>query len=501
MTMSVRLSDSTVRRLPDDIVRPGYDRSAISSGIVHLGVGAFHRAHQAVYTDDAIAAEGGDWGITGVSLRRPDMRDRLQPQDGLFVVEAREDQRRDRRLIGAMKSLLVAPENPDAVIAALADPGTQIITLTVTEKGYALNPDTGDLNVEADDIAADLRTPERPKTTLGYLFAGMRARRLAGVAAPTLISCDNLPDNGQRLRAGLVAYAQIVDPATAHWLEAHAAFPSTMVDRIVPAVTAELIADFTAETGLEDQGFLATEPFSQWVIEDWFSGPRPAWEAGCAQITKDVSAFETAKLRLLNGPHSTIAYLGYLAGHRFVHEAMADPPFASFVEALMTEEILPTVAQPAGLDLHEYTKQLRARFANSALNHSTWQIAMDGSQKLPQRLLNTVRDQLRREAPIERLALAVAAWMRYVTGRDEAGEPIDVRDPMAGRLADTAARVRGEPHALAQAYLGISEIFGADLPQNVRFTAAVEDALESLLEHGAAKTIKAFQLANSITPD
>lgn len=487
--MISRLSSAGLPRGRGALRLPRYDRAKIGAKQVHLGVGAFFKAHQAVYTDDAIAAAGGDWRIVGVSFRRPDMRDALDPQEYLFTVVAADGAREERRVVGALKDMIVAPEDPQAVVGALADPAVSIVTLTITEKGYCLSPATGALDFDHADIAADIASPERPTSAIGYLVAAFARRAEAGAPFPTVISCDNLPENGARLRSAVIALAERIDPRLAERIASEGAFPSTMVDRIVPATTPADLDRFADETGLFDAALVRTEPFSQWVIEDRFAGPRPPWEKGGALIVADVKPFELAKLRLLNGAHSTIAYLGYLARFEHVADVMARPEFARFIARLQEEEIAPVTPAPESMPLRPYMAALRARFANPTLRHRTFQIAMDGSQKLPQRLLNTVRDQLSCDGPIARLALGVAAWTQYVSGVDEQGRAIDVRDPLADRLR-AASREGGEaPEARAAAFLSVGEVFDRDLALSARFSAALTTAIASLRSHGAVRAV------------
>jgi fructuronate reductase len=486
-----RLSTRTLAKLDRCVRRPGYDREAAGFGIVHLGVGAFMRSHVAVYTDEAMEAAGGDWAIAGVSLRRPDVRDALAPQDCWYTVGEFDGAGESRRLVGALRSMHVAPEDPAAVVRLLADPAVRVITLTVTEKGYCLDPGSGELSLTHPDIQHDLHEPQAPRGTIGFLAAALRQRMLSGAAPPTVISCDNLPGNGRRLRAAVLRFASQTHAPLATWIADRVAFPATMVDRIVPATTSEDIHRNAEVIGLRDEGFVKTEPFRQWVIEDHFAGERPRWEAGGALVVPDVEPFEKAKLRLLNGPHSTIAYLGSLAGFEYVHEAMRDGTFAAFVRRLMTEEIAPVTPEPEGLEHDTYVEALLARFANPSLQHRTRQIAMDGSQKLPQRLLATVRAQLERDGPIDGLCLAVAAWMRYCLGRDEQGRAYEVDDPLAPRFARVSAETPREARPLTDAFLAIREVFGTDLPENRRFRSKVEEALNGLLQNGAAATVGA----------
>ncbi len=486
--MPMRLSRATLDHLPAAVARPGYDPSTLATGIVHLGIGAFHRAHQAVYTD-ALLAEDPSWGILGVSLRSTDTRDALAPQDGLYSVSAVDGSGAARRVVGASTGLVVAPEDPTLVPARLADPGVRIVSTTVTEKGYSHDPATGRLREDDPDIRHDLADLARPKTTLGVLVSGLKQRRAAGLAPFTVLACDNLPANGHTLKGLVTRFAELVDADFGKWVAGEVRFPSTMVDRIVPATTDADREGVAAALGVEDAWPVLTEPFSQWVVEDAFSLGRPAWETVGVEFCADVAPYELMKLRLLNGSHSTLAYLGYLMGHQTVAAAMGEAALAALVEGLMRHESGPTLP-PLAVDLDHYRADLLARFRNPALKHRTWQIAMDGTQKLPQRLLGPIRDRLKAGLPIDRLALGVAAWMRYVTGIDESGAAIDVRDPLAARLraiADTAGPVADR---LAPALAGVREVFGDDLPADPRFMSAVETALGRLYAEGAAATVR-----------
>ena len=483
-----RLAEATLALLPERVQRPRYHRAATGIGIAHLGVGAFHKAHQAVYTDDALAHAGGDWAIAGISLMRPDNRNQLAPQDGLYAIGERDNRGESLRVIGAIKELLVAGENPGAVVARLAQDSIRVITLTITEKGYCLRPDGG-LDLEHVDIRHDLEPHQSPRSALGFLARALVQRRERNIAAPTILSCDNLPGNGARLRTALLQFLNAFAPDTADWCARYARFPSSMVDRIVPATAAEDVAHFQRETGLIDAAFVKTEPFRQWIIEDNFAQARPAWEAVGARLVRDIAPFETAKLRLLNGAHSAIAYLASLAGHEYVHQAIADPLLARFIEDLMAEEIAPTLAGPAELSLPAYQRELLARFGNRSLSHRVGQIAMDGSQKLPLRILQTVRERLARAASIKRLALVIAAWFRCWVGTDDRGGSIVIADPLAPALR-AAARGHRDPAAQVRALLRVGGIFSQDLAGDPRFTDAVTRGLASLAQYGVAATLK-----------
>lgn len=461
-----------------------YRREDIRSGIVHLGIGAFHRAHQAAYIDDLLALGAQDWGIRGASLRSKGVHDQLAPQDSLYTLLVRDGDQSDARLVGAVKDVIVASRSPDLLIAALADPAIRLVTLTITEKGYKLDPSTGGLLENDADLAADLANPSSPVTAIGYLFAGLAERRRRGLMPFTILSCDNLPNNGERTMAAVLAFADRVDPVIADWIRGDGAFPSSMVDRIVPATSQADIDGLGNLTGLIDEGMVKTEPFTQWVVEDRFSLGRPDFEAAGVQMTSNVAGWEHAKLRLLNGAHSSLAYLGGISGCDYIHECLSDDYFAGFLERLW-DEAQTTLTPVAGLDVRAYRASLRRRFANSALLHRTQQIAMDGSQKLPQRLLGTIRARLQAGAPIDALALGVAAWMRWQLGISEQGRSFIVDDPLAPQLRELATAAGRNAEALCRSLSGVTAIFDTDLPQNPLFTQAVEQALDLLLKHGA----------------
>lgn len=482
-----RLTVENLAGLKAGVRRPAYDRSRLTPGIVHLGLGAFARGHLCEYTEDALELDFGAWGVTGASLQRPDQRDRLAPQDGLYTLLKRAPAGPELRIIGCIGEVLVAPESPAALIVRIAAPETRIVSLTVTEKGYCHDPATGKLKADHPDIIHDLANPLAPRSAVGIIVAGLKARRAAGLGPFTALSCDNLPHNGGVLRGLVRDFAALSDDGLSQWIEANGAFPASMVDRIVPATTEADIAEVAGLTGLEDAAPVIGEPFRQWAIQDVFAAGRPAWHEVGAQMVSEVAPFEFMKLRMLNGAHSSLAYLGYLAGHETVAEASGDPVLARFLQGLWAE-IIPTVPAPQGVVLADYADALLARFRNPAIRHRTWQIAMDGSQKLPQRLLGTIRDRLKAGGGIDHLALGVAAWMRYVTGADEKGAVIDVRDPLAAEFATKATAAGRNAAALSRSLLGIEAIFGSDLPREERFTQAVERHLAALFEKGAKAT-------------
>ncbi|KQM97381.1 mannitol dehydrogenase [Sphingobium sp. Leaf26] len=485
----MRLSSATLAALPATIARPAYDRRQVKPGVVHLGIGAFHRAHQAVMFDDMLASGDLRWGIRAVSLRSPGVRDQMMPQDGLYHILVRDGADVAIRTIGAVLDVTVAPEDPAGVVEMLASPDTHIVTLTVTEKGYKLDPASGALRTDDPQLAADIASLDAPVTAPGFLVAALAKRRARGLPPFTAISCDNLPRNGQRLRGAVIALAQHHDPALADWIAQEGAFPETMVDRIVPATTADDIAIFARDHGLTDEALVKTEPFTQWVIEDRFCGPRPDFGPG-VQFTAAVAPWEEAKLRLLNGAHSAIAYLGGLAGIDHVHEVLEHTPMRAFVERLW-DEAATTLSPPAELDVAAYRRQLMARFDNGALMHRTHQIAMDGSQKLPQRLLATIADRRRMGQDAEALTLGVAAWLRWQAGVNDQGAAHIVDDPLADRIA---ALLKDQPDAAGrvQAILAYDAIVPAALRDDAAFAEQLTVHLASLEEKGAMATIAAM---------
>ena len=480
--MTDRISNAALSDLPAEVERPGYDRAAVKIGVVHLGIGAFHRAHQAVVFDDALRSGDLRWGILGVSLRSPGVRDQLNPQDGLYSVVVRDGVSDRTRIIGAVQGVLLAPEDPAAVVAAMASPDVHMVSLTVTEKGYRLDPASGGLLIEDADVAADLADLSRPRTAPGFLVAALGQRHRVGLPPFTVVSCDNLPHNGARVRSAVLAMAEAHDRALAEWIAAEGAFPQTMVDRIVPATTPDDIDAQAATLGVHDEGMVKTEPFTQWVVEDRFAGPRPDFAALGVQLTADVAPWEDAKLRLLNGAHSSIAYLGGLAGREFVHQVVAIPPFKAFVERLW-DEAEKTLNPPPGLDIPTYRIDLMARFSNPSLQHRTRQIAMDGSQKLPQRLLATIAARLDAHQSIDALALGVAGWIKWLDGVTETGETYAVDDPLAAALADALSGATSA-EARVRAVCGLSQIVPPRLADDPRFAEAVSRNLEGITGRG-----------------
>nr|WP_205691684.1 mannitol dehydrogenase family protein [Caulobacter sp. 602-2] len=479
MTPSLdRLSSGSVFGASPRVQLPAYDRDKVEIGVVHFGPGAFHRAHQAFYFDRLLESDPR-WGICAVSLKSPGVRDALGPQDGLYTL-AQLDRETSFRVIGSILEVLVAPEDPHAVFARLAAPQTRLVTLTVTEKGYTLTGE-GKLDTAHPDIVHDLASPGQPVSAVGYIVEGLRRRFAAGLAPYAVVACDNLADNGWRLKAAVIAFAQAVDPALAAWIEAKAAFPRTMVDSITPATDDALRARVQAATGLADAWPIQREAFTQWVVEDVLGDGAPDLASVGVTLTDDVRGFERAKLRLLNGVHSTLAYAGLLKGHETVFQAVGDPALEALARDLMVQDIIPTLTAPRGLDLPAYAEAILDRFRNPEIRHLLSQIAWDGSQKLPFRILGTVKDALEAGRSVERLAVPIAAWFQFLKAR--AAEGVAVTDPLADRLLAVVQALPGEAKGDVAAFLAVEAVFPAQLAADDRFFDALQKAYADLDLH------------------
>ncbi|WP_226664625.1 mannitol dehydrogenase family protein [Microbulbifer aggregans] len=486
-----RLNNSILENLPPEVIKPAYDRNEVTPGIVHLGIGAFHRAHQAWYTENRIAAGEKDWGIIGASLRSPGVRDQLVPQNGLYSLVEKSNAGTKVQIIGAVSDVFVAPESPSQLLELLAREEIRIVSLTITEKGYCHDPASGNLNPKHPDVVQDLENPEQPKSALGFIVGALKLRKERGLPGFTVLSCDNLPSNGKLLGRVLVQYAKLVDAELAAWIAQNTTTPATMVDRIVPATTDADRDELEALMGCRDEAAVMAEPFSQWVVEDNFLRGRPEWDKAGATFVDDVEVYELIKLRLLNGSHSMLAYSGYLAGFETVADVMAEPAFNKLALHFMKTEATTSIDVPADFDVAAYQAELIERFENRALRHRTWQIAMDGSQKIPQRWLGTLRHQLDKNGPIEVLSFALANWIRYVSAVDESGNAIEVSDPLAAELKALCDRYKPEgAKALAEAFLAFTPVFGEDLRNSERLLPAVADWLEKLAERGTLACVQ-----------
>ncbi|MGO4351467.1 mannitol dehydrogenase family protein [Rhizobium sp. RAF36] len=477
--MSNRLKD--LNGLAPTAKLPAYDRSTLKAGILHLGPGAFFRAHFAPFTDAALAAEGGDWGIEVASLRTPDVADNLNAQNGLYTVLIRDTSGTTAEVIGPILKAHVAPRDPALLLSRLEDPAIRIVSLTVTEKAYGLDVRTGGLDLTHPDVAADLANRHAPRGVVGYLVEGLSRRRAKGIAPFTPLSCDNLPSNGAVLKRLVLDFAGRVDPELRAWIETNVPFPSTMVDRITPASTDATYADAERLTGRQDLAAIETEPFTQWVIEDHFANGRPAWDKAGVLMVDEVSAYEKMKLRMLNGAHSLLAYLGYIGGYEYIRDVMDDEGLAALARRQMNAAA-DTLDPVPGIDLDHYADELIARFANKAIAHRTYQIAMDGTQKLPQRLLEPATEALAHGSKAETYAIAVAAWMRYAIGVDRNGKAYELRDPRAAEIATLLADIPRNGSAVSAALFKLPGLFPKALTDNVIWTEDVANKLDILIQ-------------------
>ena len=470
------LSLATLPQLRAGIARPAYDPAAADIGIVHLGPGAFHRAHQA-WVADALLKTDPRWGICAASLRSPGVRDALASQDGLYTV-AVLDEDVSFRVIGSIRELLVIGDDRERLLARLAAPATRVVTLTITEKGYCLDGD-GELDLDHPDIVHDLAHPKKPHSAIGVLAEGLRRRQAAGITAPTIISCDNLVDNGRRLSKAVstLAFAQR-DLRLASWIAGDVAFPRTMVDSIVPATDDALRERVLRATGLADRWPVQRESFLQWVIEKHGNADGPDWASAGATLTNDVPAFVAAKLRLLNGAHSSLAYLGLLLGHDTVAQAMADSALSAFVRRLMTADILPSLSAPEGLDLPRYIDDILQRFRNPSIRHELAQIAWDGSQKIPFRLLGTLRDAQVAHRPLAALCVPVAAWLQFLRLKAQRNER--ATDPLSDTLFEIGRACRNDAAQDLPRFLALTGVFPAPLLNDPAFRTALADAYTRL---------------------
>jgi fructuronate reductase len=437
---------------------PAYDLAGVRPSVVHIGPGVFHRAHQAVYSDDVLATGSPTGGICAVSLRSADLHRALAGQGHLYTLVERGDGGDRARLIGAIRETVVAAGDPEAALRRLTDPAVQVVTITVTEAGYCSTRPSGPLDTSRPEIAHDLAHPAAPRSLPGLLVEALARRRAAGTAPLTVVSCDNLRANGPATRRVVGELADHRGGDLAGWIRGAVAFPSSMVDRMVPATTDDVRALATERTGMADAWPVVTEPFSQWVLDDAFPGGRPPWERAGVELVADVAPFEQAKLRVLNGAHSALAYLGLLAGHATIADAVADPVLGPLVEAMLRHEVVPTLAPPHGLDLAAYATAVLRRFANRPLAYATAKVAGDGSQKLPIRILGTVADRLAVRAEVERLALVVAAWAACVLG-PRSGE-FGVPDPELERLLGSPPTPVPDAAAAVDRLLGLDAVFG-----------------------------------------
>lgn len=486
--------------LTESQLAPDYDRSAMTTGIVHIGVGGFHRAHQAAYLDrlmrrrsQAATPEGGclDWGICGVGLLPGDarMRDALESQDHLYTLLLKHPGGlRDPAVIGSIHDYLFAPDDPEAVLALMSAPTTRIVSLTVTEGGYNVDDATGEFRTSSPGAVHDAKHPGEPTTAFGYIVEALRRRRESGTEPFTVMSCDNLPGNGTVARTAVVSQAAMSDPELADWIDANVAFPSCMVDRITPQTTPSDIADLQRRLGIQDAWPVVCEPFTQWVLEDGFPAGRPPWEEVGVQMVDDVVPYELMKLRLLNASHQGLAHWGRLLGIEYAHEAAADPDIAAWVRAYLEREARATLRSVPGIDLDDYVDTLFHRFTNEAIADTLFRLAQDASSRMPKFVLGTVRDNLTAGGPIHLGTAMVAAWALGEEGVDERGEEIVIDDPLADELLPLAAAQRAGHDT---AFISHEGVFG-DLATDERFRRTFVEELGALRREGARARLRAL---------
>ncbi|WP_369056135.1 mannitol dehydrogenase family protein [Kineococcus terrestris] len=488
-TAAVPLSPATLAEVGRRVPVPTYDRSALTPGIVHLGVGGFHRAHQAMYLDRLMEqGQAHDWAIRGIGVLPHDarIRDAMNSQGGLYTLVLKDpDGGREPRVVGSVLDVLLAPDDPDAAVEAMADPRIRVVSLTVTEGGYNVDAVTGEFLLDTPAVAADLADGAVPTTTFGLVTEALRRRRDRGHGPFTVMSCDNIQGNGHNAHKVFVAFATAKDPELGAWIDEHVTFPNSMVDRITPGTTEEDRAEVRERFGVEDAWPVVCEPFVQWVLEDDFVAGRPPLEDAGVQVVEDVEPYELMKLRLLNASHQALCYFGYLAGYRLVHEVAQDPLFARFLLDYMEREGSPTLPPVPGIDLDAYRRELVHRFSNGEVRDTVARLCNESSDRIPKWLLPVVRHQLATGGEFHRAAAVVASWARYAEGVDEQGQPIEVSDRLAERLVATARRNREDPTA----FIADRSLFG-DLVDDERFVAEYTRVLRSLHERGARATLE-----------
>ncbi|WP_110649945.1 mannitol dehydrogenase family protein [Salinicola peritrichatus] len=483
------LNSAVLDQLDVTVAKPAYDRSRVTPGIVHFGVGGFHRAHQAMYLDELMnRGEAQDWGIVGVGVMPGDrrMQEALAAQDHLYTLVVKHpDGEYQARVIGSIIDYLYAPDDVEKVLETLADPQIRIVSLTVTEGGYNFHHVTGEFDLGNADVQHDLASPQAPKTTFGLVVEALARRRERGIEPFTVMSCDNIQGNGEVAHKMFVAYARARDAELGNWIDANVKFPNSMVDRITPVTTEADIDEIRSRFALDDRWPVVCEPFTQWVLEDRFNAGRPAYEKVGVQVVEDVMPYELMKLRLLNASHQALTYFGYLAGYRYAHEVCQDPLFIDFLLDYMNIEATPTLRPVPGVDLDDYKHTLIARFANPEIKDTLARLCAESSDRIPKWLLPVIREQLEKGGEIQRSAAVVASWARYAEGIDEQGEPIAVVDRLKDELMAIAKRNRDQPTA----FIENRQLFG-DLVDDERFRRAYLDALERLHRDGARACVE-----------
>ena len=488
--MNSILSEAELKKLS----RPIRKEPVIIPRIIHFGPGAFFRSFVAGLINDVNRKNAEKWGIIAVSLNSEDTFNKLVGQDLVFNALSKSSEKKETQQVSSISDFFVAKKDGQSVLDALSDEQIEIVSLTITEKGYYYNLGKDELDTGNQNIIDDLGNPSNPKTAVGFIVAGLRDRYLNGKSPFTILTCDNLPNNGTFLKKIVLDFAQKIDPDLANWIAKEVCFPSSMVDRITPATNDQDITNFAKEYGVYDPALVVHEEFFQWVIEDKFSSARPKFELAGIQMVSKVELHEKMKLRCLNGTHSALAYLGYLAGCNTIAECVSDDSMLNYTQYLWEREITPTLETPEGENLNDYCSKLLDRYQNPAIEHRTWQIAMDGSQKLPQRILETVSDLLKSQRNFQGLALAIAAWIKYVTGIDLNGATIDVRDPLANELAIIAKKSKTREQYV-DSILNLSKVFPANLRESSAFRIEIQNSYKLLEKYGSLVSVKKLMSA------
>jgi mannitol 2-dehydrogenase len=486
--MTAKLNAANLSQLDPKIQVPQYDREKVGQAMLHVGVGGFHRAHQALYTDDLLnQGEDSQWGFCGVGLLKHDarIRDVMESQNCLYTLVERSLAGDTARIIGSIVNFAFAPDDSQKVIEQMASPTTRILSLTITEGGYYIDQATGNLNAQHADLQHDLAHPHEPSCSFGYILEALDRRRIRGLAPFTVMSCDNIQSNGEVAKKMLMAFAELRDPQLSNWMAQNCLFPNSMVDRITPATTDEHRDLVKEKFGIDDGWPVMTESFKQWVIEDHFVQGRPKWEQVGAQMTGDVLPYEKMKLRLLNASHQALCYIGMLLGYQLVHETMEDADIRKLVEKMMDEEVTPLLSPVPGVDLTEYKKTLIERFANPAIRDQLSRIGIYGSSGIPKFVLPSVEEQVKRGGALKLLGFTVASWFRYLNGLDESGKEMPMLDPMAPKLRERAKAAGKDASQL----LGLREVFSEELANAPAFAKQVSDTLNSFYADGARATL------------
>ncbi|MCU1727331.1 mannitol dehydrogenase family protein [Pseudomonas sp. 7P_10.2_Bac1] len=486
----MKLNRRNLDNLTPKVAKPTYLASDTQHGIAHIGVGGFHRAHQAFYTD-ALMDQGRDldWSICGIGLRPEDrkVRDDLAGQDYLYTLfELGDSDDTQSRIIGSISDMLLAEDSIQAVLDKLASPQIRIVSLTITEGGYCIDDSNGEFMASLPQIQQDLANPEAPRTVFGVLCAALALRRANNTPPFTVMSCDNLPHNGNVARKALLAFAALSNPQLHDWIAANVSFPNAMVDRITPMTSNAHRLQLHDQLGIDDAWPVVCEPFIQWVLEDKFGNGRPAWETVGVQLTSDVTPYEEMKIKLLNGSHLALTYLGFLKGYRFVHDTMNDPLFVAYMRAYMDKDVTPQLAPVPGIDLTVYKNTLVERFSNQAIADQLERVCSDGSSKFPKFTVPTINRLIADGGELKRAALVVAAWALYLNGVDETGQTYAIPDPRAQFCQALVA----DDELIVQRLLGVEEIFGTAIPQSAQFVAAFEWCLNSLRDVGVSGTLE-----------